>query len=68
MMPFVQLAARWILRAVLFAVFVVLSAGLAVAVPGLGEGGALAVGVVNGFFWWHVAVYGPPSWADGRHG
>lgn len=61
------LAARCFLRAVLLAVFVVLSAGLAVAVPGLGEGWfALAVGVANGMFWWYCAVYGPPSWADGQ--
>jgi hypothetical protein len=62
-MPFALLAGRLLL----LAVFVILFAGLAVALPGLGgDWFALALGVAFGFGAWRV--FGPPAWADGRHG
>jgi hypothetical protein len=52
-------------RVLLLAVFLILSAGFAVAAFG-NNYAARAHGAANGVSWWHCAVYGPPEWADGQ--
>ena len=65
MIVFAILTSRWFLRLLLLALFLTLSAGMAVALKGENYA-ALAVGVLFGFFFWWCAVFGPPEWADGQ--